>query len=69
MLFIMVGAFRMADILPFKRPKPQDPGKRILCESVFHRWDVVSTPFDVKLGKLVTRYRCKRCGAVKTEAR
>ena len=40
-----------------------------LCESGFHRWEVVSTPFDVKLGKLVTRYRCKRCGAVKTEAR
>lgn len=59
----------MADIIPFKRrPKP-DPNKRILCQSGFHKWEVVGTPFDVKLGKLVTRYRCSRCGAVKTEAR
>ena len=27
------------------------------------------TPFDVKTGRLVTRYRCTRCGATRTEAR
>ncbi|PWV61634.1 hypothetical protein [Plasticicumulans acidivorans] len=64
----------MADILPFKRPKPADrmdaaAGKE-LCKSGFHKWEVLKErQFDVKLGKLVTAYRCKRCGATKTEAR
>jgi hypothetical protein len=30
---------------------------------------VKENQFDVKQGKLVTLYRCARCGATKTEAR
>jgi hypothetical protein len=61
----------MADILPFKKPKPGETHRgRTLCKSGFHRWAVVQgNPFDSKSGKLVTRYRCSRCGAVKVEAK
>lgn len=59
----------MADILPFKRPRPSPEGK-MLCKSGFHKWEVVQkNPFDVKRGKLVTIYRCRRCGIIKSEAR
>jgi len=61
----------MADnVIPFKKPKPAEKHKgKILCKSGFHRWEVVNRPFDVKQGKLVTHYRCKRCGATRNEAR
>lgn len=61
----------MAEILPFKRPKPsQRHHNRILCRSGFHKWEVVPNQhFDVKQGKLVTVYRCRRCGARRNEAR
>jgi len=40
---------------------------RTLCDSGFHAWSVESKrPFDVKLGRLVTLRRCKRCGITKT---
>jgi len=56
----------MADILPFKKPKPKNKHKgKTLCKSGFHKWEVVNTPFDVKKGKLVTQYRCVRCGVIK----
>lgn len=60
----------MGDILTFT--KPTTAGKRrgnTLCRRGFHKWVVVDTPFDSKQGRLVTRYRCKRCGEEKTEAR
>lgn len=60
----------MADILPFKIPKPKDKHKgKTLCLSGFHKWEVVNNPFDVKKGKLVSQYRCVRCGATKSEAK
>ncbi len=60
----------MSDILPFKRPRPQDRHKgNTLCRRGFHKWVVVNTPFDVKKGRLVTCYRCARCGVEKTESR
>jgi hypothetical protein len=61
----------MAEILKFKRPSPAAKHKgKTLCKSGFHRWEVQSArPFDVKLGRLVTLYRCSRCGATKTEAK
>ena len=61
----------MADIIPFKKPKLKDKHKgKTLCRSGFHKWVVSKErPFDVKLGKLVTSYRCSRCGAVKTESK
>jgi hypothetical protein len=59
----------MGDVVDFKKPKP---GKKhrgnTLCRRGFHRWSVVDTPFDSKQGRLVTRYRCDRCGEEKTEA-
>ena len=60
----------MADILPFKRPKPSDKHKgKTLCKNGFHKWEPVKKmPFDVKQGKLLTLYRCKRCGITKTRA-
>ncbi len=57
-------------IVPFRRPRPSQKHRgRTLCRRGFHKWVVEGTPFDVKAGKLVTRYRCSRCGAVRTEAR
>jgi len=61
----------MAEILPFKRPSLQEKHRgKTLCKSGFHKWVVEKQlPFDVKSGKLVTLYRCSRCGATRTEAR
>lgn len=56
----------MGDVLPFKKPK----GKKLgLCQHGFHQWVVVSNKrFDVKKGKLVTAYKCSRCGLEKVSA-
>lgn len=61
----------MADILPFKKPKPGEKHQgKTLCLRGFHKWAVVTEKqFDVKQGKLVTLYRCTRCGAQKTEVK
>lgn len=60
----------MADILPFKRPRPGEKHKgKTLCKSGFHKWEVdKEKQFDSRQGRLVTLYRCARCGATKTEA-
>lgn len=60
----------MTNILPFKRPSPQQKHKgKTLCRSGFHKWQVVTNKqFDVKQGRLVTVYRCTRCGQQKVEA-
>jgi len=54
----------MADILHFKRPKASERHKgKGLCREGFHKWEVdKQSVFDVKQGRLVTGYRCKRCG-------
>ena len=60
----------MADIIPFKKKKAAEKHKgNTLCRRGFHKW-VVDTErqFDVKQGRLVTVYKCKRCGKIKTEA-
>jgi len=59
----------MATILAFKKPSPKDRNKgKTLCLHDFHKWTVVSDRnFDVRQGKLVTLYRCQRCGKEKTE--
>ena len=61
----------MAEIIPFKTRSPQEKHKgKTLCKSGFHKWKVVKgNPFDVKTGKLITRYRCARCDATKVEKR
>lgn len=61
----------MGEVIAFKRPGLQEKQKgKTLCKSGFHKWEVVKgNPFDTKSGKLVTRYRCNRCGATRIEAR
>ena len=61
----------MGDVVAFKRPKPGEKHKgKTLCKSGFHKWEVVKgNPFDVKSGKLVSRFRCSRCGATRVESR
>jgi hypothetical protein len=58
----------MADILKFKRKKLSEVHKgKTLCKEGFHKWVLVKDRvFDVKQGKLVTRYRCQRCGKTKS---
>ncbi|RMG30539.1 MAG: hypothetical protein D6721_03515 [Gammaproteobacteria bacterium] len=57
-------------VLPFRRPRPAERHRgKTLCRRGFHEWVVVDTPFDVKSGRLVTRYRCTRCGRLKIQAR
>ncbi len=61
----------MGDVVRFRRPKPSEKFKgRSLCRNGFHKWEVAKEkPFDVKQGRLVTLYRCSRCGATRSEAR
>ena len=60
----------MAEILPFRRPKAAEKHKGdTLCRNGHHKWLVDHAQvFDVKLGRLVTRYRCARCGKTRTKA-
>lgn len=53
-----------------KKTQLQKKGKQAtLCGNGFHSWGVVKDScFDVKQGKLLTQYVCKRCGASKSEA-
>ncbi|WP_337998588.1 hypothetical protein [Hahella chejuensis] len=42
---------------------------KTLCRNGFHKWEVSKEKqFDVKSGKLVTVYRCARCGEQKVLA-
>lgn len=53
----------MADILEFKPRKPRRLG---LCQYGHHVWQASKDQrFDVKSGKLVTLFRCARCGATR----
>lgn len=60
----------MGDVIPFKRPSLKDKAKgKTLCNNSFHKWEVVKEKqFDVKQGKLVTVYRCARCGVQRVKA-
>ena len=60
----------MADILPFKRKTAKEKHKgKTLCRSGFHKWQILTEKqFDVKQGRLVTVYQCKRCGRQKVAA-
>lgn len=60
----------MGNVIQFKIPRLKEKHKgRTLCKSGFHKWEVVETPFDVKKGKMLTRYKCTRCGKIKTESK
>lgn len=54
----------------FRKVVLKKKGKQsTLCGNGFHSWEVVKdSVFNVKQGKLMTQYRCKRCGAEKNQA-
>lgn len=60
----------MGEVVAFKRPSLKEKHKgKGLCKSGFHKWEALKDrPFDVKQGRLLTVYRCKRCGATRTKA-
>ncbi len=60
----------MGDVLPFTKPAPADKAKgKTLCRHGFHKWRVdKNRRFEVKEGKLLTVYRCERCGVTKHKA-
>jgi hypothetical protein len=60
----------VADIIPFRKPSAAEKHKgKTLCRHGHHKWQVdKEKQFDVKLGKLVTRYRCLRCGKERVQA-
>jgi hypothetical protein len=58
----------MSNILQFKRPPKKKP-RNTLCKQGHHKWKVVTdNKFDTKQGKLVTVYRCEKCGKEKNTA-
>lgn len=59
----------MSNVVPFKKPSLTEKHKgKTLCKNGFHKWEVMNNAqFDVKQGRLVTRFKCKRCGKKKTE--
>ena len=60
----------MSNVLPFKRPKASQRHRgKTLCRNGHHKWQIdKQRVFDTKAGRLVTRFSCSRCGAVKTRA-
>ena len=60
----------MGDVIRFKKPKAAEKARgKTLCRKGFHRWVIAKDKqFDVRQGRLVTVYRCSRCGAMQTRA-
>jgi hypothetical protein len=60
----------MADILKFKKQSLKKKHKgNTLCRNGHHKWQIETEKrFDVKAGKLVTSYKCQRCGKTKNKA-
>ncbi len=60
----------MADILPFRKPSLKEKHRgKTLCRHGHHKWVIdKEREFDVKQGKLVTVYRCSRCGKTRVKA-
>jgi len=60
----------MGDIVPFKKKKASEKHKgNTLCKRGFHKWELLKEQqFDTRQGKLITVYKCKRCGATKNQA-
>ena len=61
----------MGEVVKFKVPKLSEKHKgKSLCKSGFHKWEVLKEQqFDVKKGKLISVYVCKRCGEKKVKAK
>ena len=60
----------MADILPFKPRRASERHRgNTLCRNGHHKWQIEKeSVFDVKLGKLVNRFRCQRCGEIRVRS-
>jgi hypothetical protein len=60
----------MGEVVRFKKPKAADKARgKTLCRDGFHRWVIFKhKQFDVRRGRLVTVYRCSRCGVVRTKS-
>lgn len=60
----------MGEVVPFKKPKLSEKHRgKTLCRSGFHQWQIIKErQVDVQQGKLLTVYRCQRCGEIKTMA-
>jgi hypothetical protein len=58
----------VGEVIHFRKPKAADKARgKTLCREGLHRWVVFcDKQFDVRQGRLVTVYRCSRCGAMKT---
>ncbi len=55
----------MGDVIPFARSRRRRERAegRSLCRNGFHRWAPEGeTRFDVRKGRLVSVFRCQRCG-------
>ena len=59
----------MADIIAFRKPSLKEKHKgNTLCKRGHHKWEVDKVKqFDTRKGKLVTIYRCVRCGKEKVK--
>ena len=60
----------MGDIVQFKKKKPAQKHKgNMLCKRGFHKWRIdQEKQFDPQQGRLVTVYKCSRCGKIRTQA-
>ena len=60
----------MGEVVRFRKPSAAEKARgKTLCRRGFHKWVVEKErQFDTREGRLVTAYRCSRCGAVKTTA-
>ena len=60
----------MGEVIQFKRPTLAEQHKgNTLFRSGFHKWVLLNeNKFDVKQGKLITVYQCKRCLKTKIKA-
>lgn len=58
----------MSNVVSFTQYK-REKNRRGMCAHGFHKWEICKEKqFDVKQGRLVTVYRCKRCDKQKTIA-
>ncbi|TVZ39969.1 hypothetical protein P886_4385 [Alteromonadaceae bacterium 2753L.S.0a.02] len=60
----------MGEVLDFKKKSPTQEHKgKSLCRHGFHKWIIKQDKqFDSRQGKLVTIYKCERCGKEKVQA-
>jgi len=59
----------MSNVIKFRKLDLVAKSKgKTLCNSGFHQWKIVKEKqFEVKSGKLVTVFQCKRCGVSKNQ--